>query len=98
MKLPSLSSPVLIVSAQSDNVLIVPSRNVLLTGSGWRGGFRNTSHDATGPRPVGRTQESPEGADHPAASSRRNRPERAAHSKTIGEAENRRRPGGGAPA
>jgi hypothetical protein len=49
------------VSAPNDNVLIVPSRNVLLTSSGWRGGFRNTSHDATGPRPAGRIKESQEG-------------------------------------
>jgi len=42
----------------NDNVLIAPSRNVLLTSSGWRGGFRNTSHDATGPRPSGRIGQS----------------------------------------
>ena len=35
------------MSAPNDNVLIVPSRNVLLTGSVLRGGFRNISHDAT---------------------------------------------------
>src|ERR1035438_8310978 len=67
-----------VVSAPSDNVLIVPSRNVLLTGSAWRGGFRNISHDATGPRPTGRIEEGKEGSHYAAASRRRTRPERAA--------------------
>src|ERR1700722_17859844 len=71
------------VSAPNDNVLIVPSRNVLLTGSGLRGGFRNTSHDATGSRPVGRIEKSKEGTDHATASRRGTRPERAAHSSTV---------------
>src|SRR4051794_18602871 len=66
------------MSVPNENVLIVPSRNVLLTRSGWRGGFRNTSHDATRPRPAGRFEESKEGPDYAAASRRGDRPERAA--------------------
>src|ERR1035438_10295725 len=66
------------MSAQNDNVLIAQSRNVLLTGSGWGGGTRYTSHDPTGPRSADRSEESQEGADHPASSCRRDWTNRAA--------------------
>ncbi len=66
------------LSPPNDNVLIVPSRNVLLTGSGLRGGSRNISHDATRPRPAGRFEESEERPDHATASCRGTRPKRAA--------------------
>jgi len=76
----------------------VQSRNVLLTRSVWRGGNRNTSHDAAGPRPAGRTEESQERPDHAAAGGRGDRAERTACSEAIAEAEDRRRPGSAAPA
>src|ERR1039458_5907374 len=79
--------------AQNDNVLIAQSRNVLLTRSGWGGGIRNTSHDATGPRSTDRSEESQEGADHPASSCRRDRTKRAAYPAAAGETEARRQPG-----
>jgi len=79
------------MSAPNENVLIVPSRNVLLTGSGWRGGFRNTSHDATRPRPAGRIEESKEGSDHATASCRGTRPERTACSPAVEAFEGQRR-------
>src|SRR5450432_2125196 len=79
------------MSAQSENVLSVQSRNVLLTGSVWRGGFRNTPHDATGPRPAGRTQESQEGTDHATSGCCRDWPERAECSTAAGEVETGRR-------
>src|SRR5580700_10545530 len=81
------------VSPPNDNVLIVPSRNVLLTGSAWRGGFRNISHDATGPRPAGRIEEGKEGSNHTAASSGRDRPDRAACSPAVEAVESQRRQG-----
>src|ERR1019366_414684 len=87
------SNDTLLLSAPNDNVLIVPSRNVLLTGSGWRGEFRNTSHDATGPRPAGRIEESTEGSDHTAASRGGTRPERATCSPTAEAVERPRRQG-----
>src|SRR5437899_3702155 len=69
--------------APNDNVLIVPSRNVLLTGSVLRGGFRNISHDATRPRPAGRIEESKEGPDYATASGRGAGPKRAACSPSV---------------
>jgi hypothetical protein len=52
------------VSPPRENVLFVPSRNVLLTGSGWEGDrTRNSRHDAKGPRSFGRPQEGTEEAD-----------------------------------
>ena len=78
-------------NAQNENVLNVPSRNVLLTGSVWRGGFRNTSHDAAGPRPAGRIEESQERRDHTGASGPGDWPERAARSATAEEAGRRGR-------
>ena len=63
-----------------------------MTGGRWGGGFRNTSPDAAGPRPVGRTEESKERIDHTAGSSRRAWSERTACAKTAGEAQEGRRP------
>src|SRR5450432_172133 len=71
------------MSAPNDNVLIVPSRNVLLTGSAWRGGFRNISHDATGPRPAGRIEKGKEGSHYAAAGRGGDRPKRAACSPAV---------------
>src|SRR5450432_791920 len=84
------------MSAPNDNVLIVPSRNVLLTGSAWRGGFRNISHDATGPRPAGRIEKGKEGTDHAAAGRGGDRPKRAACSPAVKapERQGRRRSAG----
>src|ERR1035438_7934346 len=82
------------VSPQNDNVLFAQSRNVLLTGSGWGGGNRYTSHDPTGPRSADRPEKSQEGADHPASSRRRNRADRTACPAVAGKAEARGRPGG----
>src|SRR5579862_2379302 len=82
-----------VLSAPNDNVLIVPSRNVLLTGPGWRGGFRNISHDATGPRPAGRIEKSKEGPDHATTGRRGDRPERAACAPTVEAAKGQGRQG-----
>ena len=82
-RLQGVVDPVGDVSAPNDNVLIVPSRNVLLTGSVLRGGFRNISHDAARPRPAGRIEESKEGADHATPSRRGNRTKRAACSPAV---------------
>src|SRR2546425_10865285 len=85
-----LQALTLLMSPPNENVLIVPSRNVLLTGSVLRGGFRNISHDATRPRPAGRIEEGQEGADHAAGGLRGDRPKRAACAP-IAEAPQRQR-------
>ncbi len=59
------------------------SRNVLLTGPGWRGGIGNISHDAKGPRPAGRIEKSKEGPDHATTGRRGDRPERAACAPAV---------------
>src|SRR5262249_42979104 len=52
------SSAYLKVSPPRENVLFVPSRNVLLTRSGWGGDRPGSSdHDPAGARPAGSTQE-----------------------------------------
>src|SRR2546429_7368862 len=79
------------MSPPNENVLIVPSRNVLLTGSVWRGGFRNISHDAARPRPAGRIEESKEGPDHATASRRGDWAKRAACSPAVGSPQGQRR-------
>jgi hypothetical protein len=49
------------MSPPRENVLFVPSRNVLLTRSGWEGvRTRKPHHDATRQRPSGRAQEDEE--------------------------------------
>ena len=82
-----------LMSAPNENVLVVPSRNVLLTAAGLRGGFRNTSHDATRPRPSGRIEESQEGPDHATAGRRRDRPKRAPCSPAAEATQGQRRRG-----
>src|SRR5262249_25601979 len=53
-----------------ENVLFVPSRNVLLTGSGWGGdGPRSFDHDPAGERPAGSSQEGIQEADQTIAGS-----------------------------
>src|SRR5579862_9909642 len=53
------------MSAPNENVLFVPNRNVLLTGTGWGGErTRSSHHDPAGPRPAGGIEESTEEADH----------------------------------
>src|ERR1039458_3897459 len=89
------SNGVMMMLAQNDNVLIAQSRNVLLTGSGWGGGIRNTSHDPAGPRSVDRSEKGQEGANHTASGGRRDRPNRTAYPAAAGKAEKRGRPGGG---
>lgn len=54
------------MSLPRENVLFVPSRNVLLTRSGWEGaGTRNPHHDTTRPGPFGGPQKGTEEADPP---------------------------------
>src|ERR1017187_6554764 len=86
-----VSSGARTLSAPNDNVLFVPSRNVLLTASGWRGGFRNTSHDAARPRPSGRLEESQERTDYAKTSRRGDRAEREACSAAAEALEGQRR-------
>src|SRR5690348_10312015 len=69
------------MSAPRENVLLVPFRNVLLTGSGWGSGNRRSSdHDPGGTGPARDAEEGQEEADHATASSRRDEAERAPHS------------------
>src|SRR5438046_2809604 len=86
------------MSPPNENVLIVPSRNVLLTGSVWRGGSRNISHDATRPRPAGRIEESQEGPDHATAGRRGDRAKRAACAPAVKSTQGQRRRGAAARA
>src|SRR5215468_6439393 len=70
------------VSAPPENVLIVPSRNVLLTRSGWEGGrTRSPHHEPAGTRLSGSAEKCTEEANHTTAGSRR-----AAAERTPGEA------------
>src|SRR5947209_1434642 len=50
----------LLMSAQNDNVLFVPNRNVLLTGARWGVGNGPTPDDTEGTRPAGCAEESQE--------------------------------------
>src|SRR5260370_11520962 len=59
------------------------SRNVLLTGSAWKAGFRNAAHDAAGPRPAGRIEKGQERAHHSARGCGGDRPDRAACSPAL---------------
>src|SRR5579872_2850933 len=79
------------VSLPRENVLLVPSRNVLLTGSGWGGGNRSPSDDPEGPRPIGRVEEGAEAADHATRGSRGTAADRAARAAAAEEAEAARR-------
>src|SRR3989442_1029332 len=59
------------MSLPRENVLLVPNRNVLLTGSGWGGGkHRDTPHDAARSRPAGGAEAGAQAADHPETGSR----------------------------
>src|ERR1700693_2001989 len=89
-----LSSLAREMSLPSDNVLFVPSRNVLLTVSGWGVGNGPTPDDAEGARPAGRAEESQEETDHAEASGRRNRCKRAASATHVAEPEGAWRQGG----
>src|ERR1700689_2930303 len=79
--------PVHQLSLPREKVLIVPNRNVLLTGSGWGGGKRSPSDDPEGPRPIGRVEEGTKAFDHAAASSRGVAANRAAYAAAVEEAE-----------
>ena len=82
------------MSLPSDNVLKVPSRNVLLTRSPWRGEQpRTTTDDTTRARPAGGAEQSRQEADHPKAGRPANRPQRTASEAAAGEAPQPRRPG-----
>src|SRR5215469_10158522 len=60
-----------LVSLPRENVLLVPNRNVLLTGGRWEcGGTRSSEHDPAGSRPAGDVKESAKAADQAAASRR----------------------------
>src|SRR3984893_5449211 len=80
------------LSLPRENVLLVPDRNVLLTGSGWQGGTRSPANDSEGSRSASRVEKSPEETDHPAPGGRRARCHRAARSADAGEAEKGWRP------
>src|SRR6185437_7920145 len=66
------------VSAQNDNVLLVPNRNVLLTQARWGVGNGPTPDDAERARPAGGAKESQEEADYAEAGGRGDRRKRAA--------------------
>ena len=50
----------MLLAPQNDNVLLVPSRNVLLTGARWGVGNGSTSDDPERARPSGGAEESQE--------------------------------------
>src|ERR1700736_6195675 len=89
---PSMSTGSLVLSLPRENVLLVPDRNVLLTGSGWQGGTRSPANDSEGSRSASRVEKSPEETEHPAPGGRRARCHRAARSADAGEAEKGWRP------
>ena len=78
------------MSAQSDNVLFVPDRNVLLTEARWGVGNGPTPDDTEGARPAGRAEESQEEDHHAAGSRRRDRSQRTASAAHAAEAETAR--------
>src|ERR1700683_5168826 len=83
------------VSLPRENVLLVPFRNVLLTGSGWGGGrHRSSPYDAAGSRPAGGTETSALTADHPKTGRRADAVHRTAREAITPEAEERGRQGG----
>src|ERR1051326_2032550 len=82
------------MSAPRENVLLVPDRNVLLTGSGWEGArTRSSDHDPAGQRPPGSSEESPQETDNAKASRRGARAYRTARAATAGPAKGGGRPG-----
>ena len=77
----------------SDSVLKVPSRNVLLTESPWKGEQpRTTTNDTTRARPAGGAEESRQKASHPEAGRPAVGPQRTADPAAAGQAAQRRRP------
>src|ERR1700693_5229398 len=82
-----------LLSAPNENVLSVPSRNVLLTRSVWGGGFRDTSHDAKGPGQTGGIPEGEEGADHAEGGGGRDWAKRTSCTSTAEETKRQRRCG-----
>ena len=84
------------LSLPSDNVLNVPSRNVLLTRSAWRGEqARTTTNDTTRARPAGGAAQSRQKTHHAKAGRPADGPQRTASEAAAGEASQRRRPGRG---
>src|SRR5690349_1357401 len=84
------------MSPQNDNVLFAQSRNVLLTPSGWGGGRRTTTDDASRTGPLCGPEKGKEKADHPETGSRRAGDNRAACETAAAGAETTRRQGRGA--
>src|SRR6185437_12398519 len=86
-----------VVSAQNDNVLLVPNRNVLLTQARWGVGNGPTPDDAERARPAGRAKESQEEADYAEAGGRGDRRKRAAGTAPVASPEKARRSSGDSP-
>src|SRR3954468_16215325 len=82
------------MSAQNDNVLFVPNRNVLLTGARWGVGNGPTRDDTEGTRPAGCAEESQEEVNQSAGSGRRGGRERTACAAHAANPETARRPSG----
>src|SRR5215510_11945638 len=83
-----MSTVARVLSAPRENVLFVPSRNVLLTRSGWRSGrSRSSHHDPGRAGPVGGPEEGAKEADYAAAGSRRVGVERTPGATDVGAAE-----------
>jgi len=85
------------MSLPSDNVLNVPSRNVLLTRSSWRGeqATRTTTDDTTRARPAGGAAQSRQKTHYAKAGRPADRPQRTAAETVAGQTSQRRRPGRG---
>jgi len=82
------------VSAPRENVLIVPNRNVLSTGSGRRGGrTRSPHHDSAGARPAGSAEKGTEETDHAAVGRQRTGCERTSSEALADSIEGGRQPG-----
>src|SRR5271163_1479177 len=90
----SFCEPRPFLSLPNDNVLNVPSRNVLLTRGRWGVGKRTTSHDTERARPIGSAEEGQERPDHATASRRRDRGERTSGAPDVSRSENARRQSG----
>src|SRR5882762_3273204 len=82
------------MSQPRENVLLVPFRKVLLSGSGWGGGkHRSSPHDAKGSGPFGGAQAGAEATAHATAGRRAVRVHGTARGAAIEKAERRRRQG-----
>src|SRR5438270_4832994 len=82
------------LSAQNDNVLFVPNRNVLLTGARWGVGNGPTRDDTEGTRPAGCAEENQEEVNQSAGSGRRGGRQRTACAAHAAKPETARRPSG----